>query len=110
MIARILRMLMVPPLVVVVFTILIWCITTTWLGAVTVIRGVRYLWRLRMAASSTLSCPRKHASSVLGVWQCAGCHGVWEGWVYRPCKVCGAGADWTPCAICGLSIPNPVRW
>ena len=63
---------------------------------------------LRDVFSRTLRCPRGHEVPAYGVYDCI-CGAAVEGWVFRPCAVCGESAGWTPCPECGLPVRSPLR-
>jgi len=87
----------------------VWILATTWIGG-------RALWRACVLAvhakelfSQTTRCARNHRVPLYGVYTCGGCRAVSEGYVFRPCRVCGLRPSWTSCPRCGLSVRNPVR-
>jgi hypothetical protein len=41
------------------------------------------------------------------VFECRGCGGLFAGWVFGPCPICGAHCGYTTCEHCGMAIRNP---
>jgi hypothetical protein len=63
--------------------------------------------QLRRALAPRTRCARGHPVDQYGCYRCT-CGATAEGWVWRPCRFCGASAGWTNCPRCGLSVPNPL--
>lgn len=87
-----------------------WFLATLWLGAVTVLRVVRYAWRLRLSTRENLVCPRGHDLPSFQVYECEACHANGEGWVFGPCRHCGSTPGWVACPVCQVAVGHPVRW
>ena len=62
---------------------------------------------LRLALESHLPCPHGHRSALHGVFECRGCGGLFAGWVFGSCPICGAHCGYTTCEHCGMAIRNP---
>lgn len=69
--------------------------------------SMRLIPLARLATASHLRCPRGHASALHGIWECRGCGGLFAGYAFGRCAVCGAGAGHVACEHCGLAVRNP---
>ena len=84
-----------------------WVVSTIVLGVAALARALRFALRLPSMLSETASCPRGHEVPLYGVFDCASCHAVHEGYVFGRCRVCGERAGWTRCPACQLPIRSP---
>ncbi len=86
-----------------------WVASTVVLGARWLVRTILFAVRLPRLFSETATCPRGHRVPLYGVYQCASCHAVHEGYVFGRCAVCGERAGWTSCPTCQLPVRSPLR-
>jgi hypothetical protein len=68
---------------------------------------IRLAAALPHAMRPDIRCPRGHRSETRGVFECRGCGGLFAGWVFQACPICGSSCGHISCEHCGLSIPNP---
>jgi hypothetical protein len=64
--------------------------------------------RLRHALAATTLCPNRHPNPAYGRMKCA-CGAVSDGWIWGPCRICGASCGWSACSTCGCAIRNPAE-
>jgi hypothetical protein len=86
-----------------------WIFATICLGAAALARAASWGFKIRRSLADVAICPRGHETPCHGVYECAQCGAVVEGWVFSECAVCGQSAGWTPCVVCGLPVINPLR-
>lgn len=71
-------------------------------------RLVHGLLALRFAFADRLRCPRGHLSELRGIFECRGCGGLFAGWAFEECPVCGASCGHVACERCGMAVRNPL--
>ncbi len=92
-----------------VLSVLVWIVSTTWLGARTLWRLGVLAGRLPRAFAQTTRCPRGHRGPLYAPYRCSSCHGISEGYIFGRCRFCGSTPSWTPCPRCGLGVANPLK-
>ena len=68
---------------------------------------VATLTRFRYAFPQSLRCPNGHESSLYGMFECRGCGGLFAGWAFDRCPICGDSCGYVACEHCGLAVTNP---
>lgn len=66
-------------------------------------------WRFgkaALAAGPAIRCPRGCTQPADATWRCR-CGAVEDGWVWAPCRACGAVPGYVTCK-CGRAIVNPT--
>lgn len=84
-----------------------WVVHTIALGVGALTKAARFGTRLPTMLSKKTACPRGHAVPLYGVFLCASCRAVHEGYVFGRCRVCGGRAGWTSCPTCQLPVRSP---
>ena len=63
---------------------------------------------LRFAFVRELRCPAGHRTSLVGIYECRGCGGLFAGYAFDRCPTCGESCGYVPCEHCGLAVRNPL--
>lgn len=63
---------------------------------------------LKRALTDDVRCRRRHRVELRGEWECRGCGGLFAGWAFQRCPICGTECGHVPCDRCGLGVQNPL--
>ena len=68
---------------------------------------IRACLAVRYAFVRELRCKAGHRTSLIGVFECRGCGGLFAGYAFDRCPTCGESCGYVPCERCALAVRNP---
>jgi hypothetical protein len=71
-------------------------------------RFIRQAIGLKRALTDDVRCARGHRVELRGEFECRSCGGLFAGWAYQHCPICGAACGHVACDRCGLAVRNPL--
>ncbi len=63
---------------------------------------------LKRVLRGDIRCPQAHRTELRGVFECRSCGGLFAGWAFQRCPICGTSCGHVPCERCGMAVRNPL--